>query len=82
MNVEDGNVLTISGQRAEEEAKETDKWHRTERSQGQFLRKFRLPKNVQLDEVTAGFENGVLTVTVPKVAERKPEVRSIDVAWS
>ena len=67
MEVEDGNVLVISGQRSKEKEDKNDKWHRVERSSGKFLRRFRLPENAKTEEVKAGLENGVLTVTVPKV---------------
>ncbi|XP_074299431.1 17.4 kDa class I heat shock protein-like [Silene latifolia] len=80
VEVEDGNVLRISGERAKEKEEKTDTWHRVERSSGQFLRKFRLPENAKVDEVRAALENGVLTVTIPKVEERKPEVKSITVS--
>ncbi|KAK9683376.1 hypothetical protein RND81_10G135800 [Saponaria officinalis] len=79
VEVEDGNVLRISGQRAKEKEEKTDTWHRVERSSGQFLRKFRLPDNAKVEEVKAALENGVLTVTIPKVEEKKPEVKSITV---
>eukprot|EP00246_Nothoceros_aenigmaticus_P003070 TRINITY_DN139_c0_g1_i4.p2 TRINITY_DN139_c0_g1~~TRINITY_DN139_c0_g1_i4.p2 ORF type:complete len:161 (+),score=29.98 TRINITY_DN139_c0_g1_i4:334-816(+) len=82
VDIEDGNVLKISGERSKEEVTKTDKWHRVERSHGQFLRKFRLPKDVQLDQVAANVQNGVLTVQIPKVPEKKPEVRSVDISWS
>jgi HSP20 family protein len=78
VEVADGNVLVISGERGKEEDK-NDKWHRVERSSGKFLRWFRLPKNTKVDEVKAGLENGVLTVTVPKT-EEKQEVKAIDIS--
>lgn len=80
MDIEDGNVLKISGERRKEEVKKTDKWHHVERSHGQFLRKFRLPKDVEIDKVSASVENGVLTVNVPKLREKKPAVQSIQVS--
>ncbi|CAO2817094.1 unnamed protein product [Amaranthus hypochondriacus] len=80
VEVEDGNVLRISGQRAREKEEKNDKWHRVERSSGQFMRKFRLPENAKVDEVKAAMENGVLTVTVPKIEAPKPEVKSITVS--
>ena len=80
VEVEDGNVLVISGQRSREEEDKNDKWHRVERSSGQFTRRFRLPENAKTEEVKAGLENGVLTVTVPKAAVKKPEVKSIQIS--
>ena len=80
VEVEDGNVLVISGQRSREKEDKNDKWHRVERSSGQFLRRFRLPENAKTEEVKAGLENGVLTVTVPKAEVKKPEVKSIQIS--
>ena len=80
VEVEDGRVLQISGERSREKEEKNDKWHRVERSSGKFLRRFRLPENAKLDEINASMENGVLTVTVPKVEEKRPEIKSIDIS--
>ncbi|CAH1435887.1 unnamed protein product [Lactuca virosa] len=79
VEVEEGRVLQISGERSKEHEEKNDKWHRVERSSGKFLRRFRLPENAKTEEVKASMENGVLTVTVPKAEEKKPEVKSIDI---
>ncbi|TVU22064.1 hypothetical protein EJB05_31740, partial [Eragrostis curvula] len=80
VEVEDGNVLVISGERSKEKEDKNDKWHRVERSSGQFMRRFRLPENAKVDQVKAGLENGVLTVTVPKAEVKKPEVKAIEIS--
>ncbi|XP_065864148.1 17.8 kDa class I heat shock protein-like [Euphorbia lathyris] len=80
VEVEEGRVLQISGERSKEEEEKNDKWHRVERSSGQFLRRFRLPENTKTDEVKASMENGVLTVTVPKEEVKKPDVKAIDIS--
>jgi HSP20 family protein len=80
VEVEDGNVLVISGQRSREKEDKNDKWHRVERSSGQFTRRFRLPENAKTEEVKAALENGVLTVTVPKAEVKKPEVKSVEIS--
>ncbi|KAH6824992.1 HSP20-like chaperones superfamily protein [Perilla frutescens var. hirtella] len=80
VEVEDGSILQISGERNKEQEEKNDKWHCIERSSGQFLRRFRLPENAKLEQVKAAMENGVLTVTVPKEEVKKPEVKAIDIS--
>ncbi|XP_009351173.1 16.9 kDa class I heat shock protein 2-like [Pyrus x bretschneideri] len=80
VEVEDGRVLQISGERSREQEDKNDKWHRVERSSGKFIRRFRLPENAKIDQVKAAMENGVLTVTVPKEEEKKPEVKAIEIS--
>ncbi|KAL0382098.1 UNVERIFIED_CONTAM: class I heat shock protein [Sesamum calycinum] len=80
VEVEDGRILQISGERSREQEEKNEKWHRVERSSGKFLRRFRLPENAKLDQVKAALENGVLTVTVPKEEVKKPEVKAIDIS--
>nr|AFY06919.1 cytosolic class I small heat shock protein HSP18.0Ie [Phlegmariurus fordii] len=82
VQVEDGRSLQISGERKKEEVEKTDKWHRVERSQGSFLRRFRLPENANVEEVKAKVEDGVLTVTVPKRDQKTKtsEVKDVDIS--
>ncbi|CAA0812466.1 17.6 kDa class I heat shock protein 3 [Striga hermonthica] len=80
VEVEDGSILQISGERSKEKEEKNDKWHRVERSSGKFVRRFRLPENAKLDQVKAAMENGVLTVSVPKEEVKKPEVKAIDIS--
>ncbi|CAM8914333.1 unnamed protein product [Rhodiola kirilowii] len=80
VEVEDGRVLQISGERSKESEEKNDKWHRIERSSGKFVRRFRLPENAKMEEVKASIENGVLTVTVPKEQVKKPEVKAIEIS--
>jgi hypothetical protein len=80
IEVEDGRILQISGERKKEDEKKNDKWHRIERSDGKFLRCFCLPENAKVDEVKATMENGVLTITVPKQSQSKAKVRSIEIS--
>lgn len=77
---ENSRVLRVSGERRADEEKEGDRWHRAERAAGRFWRRFRMPAGADVDRVSARLENGVLTVTVPKVAGhrgREPRVISI-----
>ncbi|KAH7839689.1 hypothetical protein Vadar_007378 [Vaccinium darrowii] len=80
VEVEEGRVLQISGERNKEKEDKNDTWHRVERSSGRFLRRFRLPENAKVDQVKASMENGVLTVTVPKEEVKKPDAKAIDIS--
>ncbi|XP_077236003.1 18.5 kDa class I heat shock protein-like [Tasmannia lanceolata] len=80
VEVEEGRVLEISGERNKEKEEKNDTWHRVERSSGKFLRRFRLPENAKVEQVKASMENGVLTVTVPKEEVKKPDVKSIEIS--
>ncbi|KDP40796.1 hypothetical protein JCGZ_24795 [Jatropha curcas] len=80
VEMEEGRILQISGERSKEQEEKNDKWHRIERSSGKFLRRFRLPENAKMDQVKATMENGVLTVTIPKEEEKKPQVKSIEIS--
>ncbi|XP_038724275.1 17.4 kDa class I heat shock protein-like [Tripterygium wilfordii] len=80
VEVEEGRILQISGERSKELEEKNDQWHRVERSSGKFMRRFRLPENAKMDHVKASMENGVLTVTVPKEEEKKPEVKPIEIS--
>ncbi|KAF8010802.1 hypothetical protein BT93_J1450 [Corymbia citriodora subsp. variegata] len=80
VEIEDDRVLQISGERNVEKEDKNDTWHRVERSSGKFMRRFRLPENAKMDQVKASMENGVLTVTVPKVEEKKREVKAVEIS--
>ncbi|KAJ3700542.1 hypothetical protein LUZ61_004247 [Rhynchospora tenuis] len=81
VEVEDNNVLRISGQRVKEEEEKGDTWHRIERSRGSFQRRFRLPENADLENIKCSLENGVLTVEVPKKETDKPRnIKSVDIS--
>ena len=70
----ENNILTIRGEKRQEEQGESDdrRVHRYERSYGVFERTFALPNTVDADQVEAGFEGGVLTVTLPKAERMRP----------
>jgi len=66
------DVLTISGEKKFETERggEKENFHAVERAYGAFQRTLRLPFQANPDEVRAAFQNGVLTVTVPKSAQQ------------
>ena len=72
IEVED-NVLTIKGERKFEETVDRERYYRVERRFGSFQRDLALPQGVRPEDISAAYEDGVLTVTVPKVEEEKPK---------
>jgi len=73
----DGDTLTIVGAFAADEESEDREYHRRELHGGTFERALRLPERFLTDQAEAVFENGILTLTIPKVAQA--EVKHIKV---
>lgn len=69
----ENNVLTIAGQKEDvrNENDEERRYHLVERSYGAFSRSFTLPRTVDGNGIVARFDNGVLTLTLPKMPEAK-----------
>ncbi len=76
------NVLTISGERKSQHEERNEGFHRVERAFGAFSRTLTLPKGIDPEAISAGFEDGVLEVRIPKPEERKPRRISIGVGDS
>ncbi|KAF7830433.1 17.6 kDa class II heat shock protein-like [Senna tora] len=86
VQVENDNVLVVSGESGErkrEEEKEGAKYVRMERRAGKLMRKFVLPENANTDSISAVCQDGVLTVTVQKLPPpepKKPKTIQVNVA--
>ena len=63
------NTLTVSGERTSERTDEGEEYVRVERAFGNFHRTFTLPNAVDRENVEAAYEDGVLTIHVPKTEE-------------
>ncbi|MCB1057070.1 MAG: Hsp20/alpha crystallin family protein [Acidobacteria bacterium] len=68
----ENNVLTVGGERRFEGDEKDQGFHRRERAYGKFLRSFALPKRVDSEKIAAKFRDGVLEISVPKMAEARP----------
>jgi len=79
IRVED-NTLYLKGERKFEKEVKEQNYHRVERSYGTFTRTFSLPNSIDADKVTANYQDGVLTLTMPKKEEAKPKTIKINVS--
>jgi HSP20 family protein len=66
----DADALTIRGERRMSEKTRPESFHRMERSYGYFSRTFQFPAEVDPSRVTARFEDGLLTLELPKIRPR------------
>jgi HSP20 family protein len=72
----ESNVLTIRGEKRQEEEENNEQVHRIERLYGMFERAFVLPNTVDPERIEARYENGVLRVSIPKAERARPrEIR-------
>jgi HSP20 family protein len=75
----DGQLLTIRAERTLANH-EGVKWLTRERQAGSFLRQLNLGQGIDIDKITASYDNGVLSVTIPVTEKAKP--RKIEVSSS
>lgn len=75
-----GDVLTLSGERKEEEVFDKAETYRSERFLGRFQRTVTLPVGVDANKVQASYKDGILTVTLPKAEEAKPKQIEVKVS--
>ena len=74
------NRLTIQGETKAQEVDESAKWHVRERRIGRYMRSITLPAAVNADSIGAAYEEGVLTLTLPKAEEVRPRRIAVQVA--
>src|SRR6185437_9082090 len=63
----ENGILTVRGEKKSEKKEgEENRYHVIERSYGSFLRTFQLPQGIDEDQIDAEFQNGILSVRIPK----------------
>jgi HSP20 family protein len=68
----DGRTLTIRGERKQDPESEGLVYHQIESSYGQFSRSFELPNSLDLEKISADFNAGILSITIPQRPEVQP----------
>jgi HSP20 family protein len=75
----ENNILTIRGERKFEKQVSEDQYLRVERAYGSFRRSLSLANTVNAEAIKADYQNGVLTLTIPKREEAKPKQIKVNV---
>lgn len=75
----ENNILTIRGERKFDKKVNEDNYLRIERSYGSFSRSFSLANSVKSEAIKADYQNGVLTLSIPKREEAKPKQIKVNV---
>jgi HSP20 family protein len=78
VTVQDG-VLTLSGERKQEQREENERVHRIERFHGTFARRFALPENADEQGIRAECRDGVIVIRIPKQKQVEQQPRQIQI---
>jgi len=80
VSVNNENILTIKGEKKFERKDEVNSCCRSERSFGEFMRSFQLPDNTDSEKISASYNNGILTLTVPKIEPALPKEKEVTIS--
>jgi len=69
----ESNILTIKGEKKQDGEEKKQDYHRVERSYGAFQRSFNLPTAVKAEKIDAVYNDGILSISIPKAEEAKPK---------
>ena len=75
----ESNTLTVHGQRKIEKEEKEENFRRVERQYGSFTRSFTLPSSVDMGQVSAHYDKGILKISLAKKAEAKPKQIKVNV---
>jgi HSP20 family protein len=75
----ENNTLTVHGERKIEKEEKEENFRRVERQYGSFTRSFTLPSFVDMGQVSAHYDKGVLQINLAKKAEAKPKLIKVNV---
>lgn len=73
----DGNQLVMKAERKHRSEKNTGTFHRLERSYGSVQRRVQIPQNADIDNASTQFQNGVLSITFPKLEQQPSKARKL-----
>ena len=80
VSVNNENIMTIKGEKKFERKDEVTSCCRSERTYGEFMRSFQLPDNTDSEKISASYNNGILTLTIPKIEPVKPSEKQVEIS--
>ena len=75
----ENNILTIRGEKKNELESKEGKYQRIERNYGSFKRSFSLPGSIKVNDIDAQYQDGILTLTIPKAEDERPKIIDVKV---
>ncbi|MEN4045866.1 MULTISPECIES: Hsp20/alpha crystallin family protein [Sulfurimonas] len=79
LSIDDNKILTVKGEKKESKEEKSKDFVKKEIFYGEFQKSIQLPENIDESKLATKFENGILTVTIPKTEVKKPKARLIPI---
>ena len=79
VNVNEDKMLTISGEKTKDEKLGEKSLIRSEREYSEFSRSFVLPDDAEIEKISANYDNGLLTLTIPKAEPPAPKEINVEI---
>jgi HSP20 family protein len=79
INIDD-QTLKISAEKKQEQQEKNEKFTRREFSFSSFTRSFTLPETINDELIKASYENGIMKINLPKMAQSKPKVKEVSIS--
>ena len=79
LSIDENKILTLEGEKKESKEEKSKEFVKKEIFYGSFKKAIQLPQNIDENKLQTKFENGILTVTIPKVEIKKPKAKLIPI---
>ena len=79
LSISDDKILTLQGEKKESKEEKSKEYVKKEIFYGSFQKAIQLPENIDESKLSTKFENGILTVTIPKTEIKKPKAKIIPI---
>ena len=79
LSIDENKILTLEGEKKESKEEKSKEFVKKEIFYGSFKKAIQLPQNIDENKLQTKFENGILTVTIPKTEVKKPKAKLIPI---